>query len=117
MYHERNINNLILIIERLEINTREHDSELSYARQIIETLRSKQEEEKEPPSAYAKTTAVAEETSQQDRSRDIIEGVGIHVGNWIKVLNPRAGQPKEGVTIGKTKDNLIKVEERVTVVK
>ena len=33
----------------------------------------------------------------------------------MEELNPHPGQPKEGIVIGVTRDNLIKIEGRVTI--
>ena len=51
----------------------------------------------------------------RDRSLDIIRGINVQEGDWVKILNPRLGQSKEGVVIGKTRDNLIKIEGRITI--
>ena len=39
----------------------------------------------------------------------------IQVSDWVEILNPQAGQPKEGLAIQKTKDNLIKIKGRITL--
>ena len=70
---------------------------------------------------FAEGTTIATEIqsrgnrTERDRSLDIIRGVNIQEGDWVKILNPRPGQPKEGVVIGTTRDNLIKVEGRITI--
>ena len=51
-------------------------------------------------------------THDQERqnSREIIPGSGLRKGDKVKVLNPNKGQEKRGTVVGKTRDNLIKLE-------
>ena len=41
---------------------------------------------------------------------EIIPGSGLHKGDKVDVLHPNIGQEKQGTVVGKTKDNLVKVE-------
>jgi len=121
MSKEENINRLIGIIERLEINARERDNELRHAKELIETLRSAQQIKQENTHLFGEAAAVAKEVKRRtneatrDRSRDLIAGINLQLGDWVKILKSRAGQPKEGVVIVKTRDNLIKVEGKIAI--
>ena len=43
-------------------------------------------------------------------SVEIIPGSGLQKGDKVTILNPNEGQEKRGTVVGKTKDNLIKIE-------
>lgn len=43
-------------------------------------------------------------------SAEIIPGSGLHKGDKVIILNPNKGQENQGTVVGKTRDNLIKIE-------
>jgi len=51
-------------------------------------------------------------THDQEReiNTEIIPGSGLHKGDKVTIRNPNKGQEKRGTVIGKTRDNLIKLE-------
>ena len=69
-------------------------------------------------SKYRKKTDKTEEPlTHRDRSNGLILGHDIQLGDWVNIKNPNPGQPDNGKVIGKTLDNLVRVERKVIVVK
>ena len=103
------------------MNARERDNELRHAKELIKTLQSGQQIRQENTHVFAEAAAFTKVAKRRknetarDRSRDLIAGINLQLGDWVKILNPRAGQPKEGVVIVKTRDNLIKVEGKIVI--
>ena len=112
---------LIEIIEKLEIKARKRDNQLHCARELIETIQNKQEVRQQETYMFTKATAVIETVPQQidkrtrDRSLDIINGINPKLGDQVKIISPRAGHPNEGIIVGKTSNDVIKVEGRIKI--
>ena len=118
MSEDENINKLIDIIAKLELNAKERDNELAHAKRIIATIRDEQGKRNDDRSVSIETkhaAKAADTRNTRDNTQNLIHGVDIRIGDWVTVLNPRPGQPTEGVVVGKTRDNLIKIEGRISV--
>ena len=105
----------------MEINARKCDNELRHAKELTKTLRSGQKTRQENTGVFAEVVTVAKVAKRRknektrDKSRDLVARTNLNLGDWVEMLNPRVGQPKEGAVIGKTRDKLIKVEGKIAI--
>ena len=78
----------------MEINARERDNELRHAKEIIKTLRSGQQTRQKNTHMFAEAAAVAKVAKRRknettrDRSRDLVAGTNLQLGDWVEILNP-----------------------------
>ena len=92
----------LLVVQQDDINVRVIDTRNRVAR-LTTTLR------REHTTLQEETTTVVTAERIQERT-EAVSGSGYYIGDQVEVRYPREGQASSGVVIGRTKDQLLKVQ-------
>ena len=96
---EERLKELTLKLEKLSTQQDEIQERVTQIKEEVQSLR----EETKQSSAQDKDT----------NRTAAVHGSGYHIGDKVEIINPSRGQENQGVIIGVTKDNLLKIKPEV----
>lgn len=92
----------LLVLHQEQITAQVNQARSTVTRLIVELL-----VENRAPQTEATAADIAERMPERIEA---VIGSRYYIGDQVEVLNPARGQETEGVVIGKTKDNLLRIQ-------
>ena len=94
-------------LDLLVLHQEQITAQVNQARSAVTRLTAELLVENRAPQTEATAADIAERVPERIEA---VIGSRYYIGDQVEVLNPARGQETEGVVIGKTKDNLLRIQ-------